>query len=31
MSYIGSAQKQGINAFTAIRKALNRNPDIIFN
>lgn len=31
MSYIGSARKQGINAFTAIRKALNGNPDIIFN
>ena len=31
MSYIGSARKQGINAFTAVRKALNGNPDIIFN
>lgn len=31
MSYIGSARKHGINAFTAIRKALNGNPDIIFN
>ena len=31
MSYIGSASKHGINAFTAIREALNGNPDIIFN
>ena len=31
MSYIGSARKHGINAFTAIRKVLNRTPDIIFN
>ena len=31
MSYIGSARKHGINAFTAIREALNGNPDIIFN
>lgn len=31
MSYIGSARKQGINAFTAICEALNGNPDIIFN
>ena len=31
MSYIGSARKHGINAFTAIRKALNGNPDIIFS
>ena len=31
MSYIGSARKQGINAFVAIREALNVNPDIIFN
>lgn len=31
MSYIGSAHKHGINAFTAIREALNGNPDIIFN
>lgn len=31
MSYIGSARKNGINAFTAIREALNGNPDIIFN
>ncbi len=31
MSYIGSARKQGINAFTAIREALNGNPDITFN
>ena len=31
MSYIGSARKHGINAFTAIREALNGNPDIIFS
>ena len=31
MSYIGSARKHGINAFTAIREALNGTPDIIFN
>ena len=31
MSYIGSARKHGINAFTAIREALNGNPNIIFN
>ena len=31
MSYIGSARKHGINACTAIREALNGNPDIIFN
>ena len=31
MSYIGSARKHGINAFTAIRESLNGNPDIIFN
>lgn len=31
MSYIGSARKHGINAFTTIREALNGNPDIIFN
>lgn len=31
MSYIGSARKQGINAFTAIREALNGNPNIIFD
>ena len=31
MSYIGSARKHGINAFKAIREALNGNPDIIFN
>ena len=31
MSYIGSARKHGINAFTAIREALNGNPDIIVN
>lgn len=30
MSYIGTAHKHGINAFTAIREALNGNPDIIF-
>ena len=31
MSYIGSARKQGINAFTTICEALNGNPDIIFS
>lgn len=31
MSYIGTARKHGINAFTAIREALNGNPDIIFD
>lgn len=31
MSYIGSARKHGVNAFTAIHEALNGNPDIIFN
>lgn len=31
MSYIGSAHKHRINAFTAIREALNGNPDIIFD
>ena len=31
MSYIGTARKHGINAFTAIREALNGTPDIIFN
>lgn len=31
MSYIGSARKHGINAFTAIREALNGNPDITFS
>ena len=31
MSYIGSARKHGINAFAAIREALNGNPDIIFS
>lgn len=31
MSYIGSAHKHGINAFTAIREALNGNSEIIFN
>ena len=30
MSYIGTAHKHGINAFKAIREALNGNPDIIF-
>jgi transposase len=30
MSYIGTAHKHGINAFTAIREALNGNPDIVF-
>lgn len=30
MSYIGTARKQGINVFTAIREALNGNSDIIF-
>lgn len=30
MSYIGTAHKHGINAFTAIREALNGNSDIIF-
>lgn len=31
MSYIGTARKHGINAFTAVREALNGNPNIIFN
>ena len=31
MSYIGTARKHGINAFTDIREALNGTPDIIFN
>ena len=31
MSYIGTARKHGINAFTAIREALNGTPNIIFN
>ena len=31
MSYIGCANKHHINAFTAIREALNGNPDIIFS
>ena len=31
MSYIGTAHKHGINAFTAIREALLGNSDIIFN
>ena len=30
MSYIGTAHKHGINAFTAIREALSGNPDVIF-
>ena len=30
MSYIGTAKKHGLNAFTAILEALNGNPDIIF-
>jgi len=30
MSYIGTAHKHGINAFTAIKDALNDNSDIIF-
>lgn len=30
MNYIGCANKHHINAFTAIREALNGNPDIIF-
>ena len=30
MSYIGTAHKRGINAFTAIRNALDGNTDIIF-
>ncbi len=30
MSYIGTAHKHGINAFTAIREALDGNSDIIF-
>lgn len=31
MSYIGCANKHHINAFTAIREALNGNPEIIFS
>ena len=31
MSYIGTAHKHGLNAFTAIREALSGNPDIIFD
>ena len=31
MNYIGCANKHHINAFTAIREALNGNPDIIFS
>ena len=30
MSYVGTARKHGINAFTAIREALDGNADIIF-
>lgn len=30
MSYIGTAHKHGVNAFTAIREALDGNSDIIF-
>ena len=30
MSYVGTAKKHGVNAFTAIQAALNDNPDIIF-
>lgn len=30
MSYIGTAHKHGINAFTAILEALNGNSDIVF-
>lgn len=30
MSYIGTAHKHGINAFTAIKEALDGNADIIF-
>lgn len=30
MSYIGTAKKHGLNAFTVIREVLNGNPDIIF-
>ena len=30
MSYIGTAHKHGINAFTAIRNALDGNTDLIF-
>lgn len=30
MSYIGTAHKHGINAFTAIKEALNGKADIIF-
>lgn len=31
MSYIGTAHKHGINAYTAIREALFGNPNIIFD
>lgn len=31
MSYIGTAHKHGINAFTAIREAISGNPNIIFD
>ena len=30
MSYVRTAKKHGVNAFTAIQAALNDNPDIIF-
>ena len=30
MSYVGTAKKHGVNAFTAIQAALNDNPYIIF-
>ena len=31
MSYIGTANKHGINAYKAIHEALFGNPDIIFD
>ena len=30
LSFVGTARKHGINAFTAIREALDGNADIIF-
>ena len=30
MSYIGTAEKRGMNAYTAIVNAMSGNPDIIF-
>lgn len=30
MSYVGTANKQGINAYEAIRKAISGYPDFIF-